>query len=1027
MRACLVVVIMAVFLAAEGRASTGLVAEWLFKEGTGDTILDATGHTPPGRVYGAQWAAREGGHALSFDSKGAHVNCGTSESLDIRGAVTLEAWVYPTARAASETGVAGKSFDAYGLTLYSDGNFYCYIGSGGNKCSVPGCVNRWNHITGTFDGKDLRMFLDGEARDTRPSQFTTVNPGGSFYIGCIARDAAGGALTDSFQGYIGAVRVYNRALSEEEVRTLYARDKASFPRMDRDRNTISLGLYPYDTGELFLDVDFGTLFPWSEEEQAEVSLWRKNPEQKLQSMPIITVPENDVIMDLRFLLDNREPGAYEVRAGLYSTSRTIVEEGKAFSWPTDTALPLPTERTAASLPPIAEPVDYRAEVCPGGGIRVALCGAVYRVESSYSFPGGGKNRLAAGTEAAGDEPAWRVEMQNEDGGVYRVRAGGAFYTLEREVACEPHRILVKDTITNNTGAPLGIILDNAIDGSGVSGVSNSFMNNPATFLSKENHGIGLVALDDVYLEQYEHHYKNGIAGLRSPVFALDNEASYTLEWAVYINGTGDYYDFINAVRKDEGLIRTVEGGFAFIDLRQPPTEEFVELRGLKYASIPCLSHAEDDPGISIEGFEFVDYPAECALVQQTLAQTKALYPDMKVMFHVAHSLYATNRPDALFPDSRTVNSEGRQTDYGDNNIAYYQNYFSKEHVDEGYRWFIFYPARDNLFGKAMIEATRFMLENMGATGIFADGLTHGYGGRFTYDRWDGHTAEIDPESKTIKRLYASVNLLAAPVLVEMTRMINGENGVVIANSYPGTRTVHKEDIIYCIETGGGDKSLASLYLAPTVIALGDSTRIQGERDVYDDIRAKLEWGGLYFYYGEGTLTRPTPATQMYPITVEMFRPGIIQGRERIITTKSGSYGWFGEKNLHRVYHYDGRGGLTQTDALTTVDQDGVRTELVLEERETAVLSKLPVTLEAPSPVNARCLQYNNGQIHLMLTGSGQVRMVIADGAYSLRPDTSHTVVIGAGKQEVTVQDTVLSFPVMLEGSAEIRIVPSNNV
>ena len=293
-------------------------------------------------------------------------------------------------------------------------------------------------------------------------------------------------------------------------------------------------------------------------------------------------------------------------------------------------------------------------------------------------------------------------MQNGDGGVYRVRAGGAFYMLEREVSCEQHRILVKDTITNSTGAPLGIILDNAIDGSGVSGVSNTFMNNPATFLSKENHGIGLVALDDVYLEQYEHHYKNGIAGLRSPVFALDKEAAYTLEWAVYVNGTGDYYDFINAARKDEGLIRTVEGGFAFIDLRQPPTKEFVELRGLKYASIPCLSHAEDDPGISIEGFEFVDYPAECALVQQTLAQTKALYPDMKVMFHVAHSLYATNKPDALFPDSRTVNSEGRQTDYGDNNIAYYQNYFSKEHVDEGYRWFIFYPARDNLFGKAMI-------------------------------------------------------------------------------------------------------------------------------------------------------------------------------------------------------------------------------------------------------------------------------------------------------------------------------------
>lgn len=1025
MRTFLILAVGALLNPAASEAAGALAGEWLFAEGSGDAARDSSGLTPPGRVHEAQWTARGDAFALSFDGKRARVDCGAPGALDLRGALTLDAWVYPTARAASETGVAGKSFDSYGLTLYGDGHFYWYIDSGGNKCHAPSRDGRWNHVTCTFDGKDLRIFMDGELQDTCPSQSPAVNPGGPFYIGCIARDAAGGALTDSFKGYIGAVRVYDGALSEEEVRSLHGRDKGLFPRMDRGRSRISLSPYYYpDAGEAFVDVDFGTLFPWGPDAQAVVSLWRKEPEEQLQPVPVTSVPEGDIVRDVHFDLRHLAPGAYEIRAALVGAAGVLAEDRAAFSWPRETALPMPAELIVSPLKPLPAPAAYHAEVSAGGGIRVALGAHSCLVESTYSFPGGGENRLAAGEVPTPGEAGWQVRTQNADDGSFTVQAGGAFYGLERRVSFGPTRIEVRDTLTNKTDAPLGVILSNHIDATAVPGASNTFLNNPATFLSAANQGIGMVALDDVYLEQYEHFFKDGVTGLRSPIFALDKGASYTVKWAVYVNATGDYYDFINAVRKDEGLVRTVEGGFSFIDLRQPPSREFVELRGLKYASIPCLSHAEDDAGISIEGFEFMEYPAECALVKQTLARTREMYPDLKVMFHVAHSLYATDKPEALFPDSRTLNNEGKQTDYGDNNIAYYQNYFSKEHVDEGYRWFIFYPAQDNSFGKYMARATRFMLEDLGATGIFADGLTHGYGGRFTYDRWDGHTAQIDPETRTIQRLYASVNLLAAPVLVEMTRAINAQGGVVIANSNPGPRTVHKEDILYCVETGGGDKTVTSLYLAPTVIALGDSSRIHGERDVYDDIRAKLEWGALYFYYGEGVLTRPTPATQMYPITVEDFRPGILTGRERIVTTRSGVYGWPGEKNLHQVFQYDGRGAVARTGAVTTVDGNSARTELALNERETAVIVKLPVLLEAPTPVNARCVRYGKDGIHLMLAGDGEAQMIVSDGVYGVRNNQPHEITVGAAIQRVTARDHFVSIPIVLNGPTEIYIAPS---
>jgi hypothetical protein len=127
----------------------------------------------------------------------------------------------------------------------------------------------------------------------------------------------------------------------------------------------------------------------------------------------------------------------------------------------------------------------------------------------------------------------------------------------------------------------------------------------------------------VYLVQHETYEDEARLGIRSSRFGLDTGASYTLEWAVYVNDTGDYYDFINDVRKDEGLMPTVEGGFAFMDRREPPSEEYVNVRALRYASIGCLGRVPDDPGLSLEGVEFVEYPQECALLKQTFAETRA--------------------------------------------------------------------------------------------------------------------------------------------------------------------------------------------------------------------------------------------------------------------------------------------------------------------------------------------------------------------------------------------------------------------
>ena len=76
--------------------------------------------------------------------------------------------------------------------------------------------NEWHHLVGTYDGISSKLYYDG-------NKVIDVNRNGSFdtsipvYIG--ASQHLG--LTEQFQGYIDDLRIYNKALSEDEVQDLY--------------------------------------------------------------------------------------------------------------------------------------------------------------------------------------------------------------------------------------------------------------------------------------------------------------------------------------------------------------------------------------------------------------------------------------------------------------------------------------------------------------------------------------------------------------------------------------------------------------------------------------------------------------------------------------------------------------------------------------------------------------------------------------------------------------------------------------
>jgi len=51
-----------------------------------------------------------------------------------------------------------------------------------------------------------------------------------------------------------------------------------------------------------------------------------------------------------------------------------------------------------------------------------------------------------------------------------------------------------------------------------------------------------VALDDVLIVQSQGRHTGEGISLGSNEFALGAHASYTVEWAIYVNNSGDYYE-----------------------------------------------------------------------------------------------------------------------------------------------------------------------------------------------------------------------------------------------------------------------------------------------------------------------------------------------------------------------------------------------------------------------------------------------------------------------------------------------------
>ena len=879
--------------------------------------------------------------------------------------------------------------------------------------------NTFYHVAVTKKGEAITFFIDGQPDRSFKARMKRVAPA------TIPFRISNPNPDQSFDGLIKEVRIYNVALKTEEVAAEYKKRAARMGKDVRWFDKIAVRPFFYfNEKSIVVEANFIGITPVDPDCQVAIQLCdsRKNV---IETKQVEIIPKSGT-RDFTFELKDLPKGEYEIRALVKGREGVKSQNSISFHYPPVTEVPTPQEKLVPPLPAPLDPIPYRIRVPKGGGFVIRLGeGDEYPVESFYSYPYGGANKLLASSVVdRGGEPAWDVQTKKAGPSSYKVKANGEYYTIERVITLHPNRISVKDKLVNKSDKEIGIILSNQIDTKGKTITSACMGGYSAAFIKTRDAGLGIIPFDDVSAVQARTKFEKDCVGFHNDTFALDKEASYAFEWAIYVLGKqGNYYDFINQMRKDEGRNGKVDGGFAFIP-RRVPTKEHIELRGIRYGCFPVLKRIADDPELTLEGLDLVEFPKERERVRRDIEADHEAHPDLKLGFHIAHSLYLTNKPGERFPDSKQVDESGKHLVYSGE--AYYwsphvqRNYISKRRVEEGWRWYVYYPTLHNSYGEFLVKSADVLIDEIGCDFAFLDGFAGMYGGKWIYDECDGHSADIDAETKTIIRKKGSVVLLSQDAMVAFSRKMNRKGAAVIANNSIFTRTVCKENYIIHVRECFAD---TYNHLSPTPVTLGIHSGIRSEVDVYYDVYDKLQMGSLYFYYGEGEITHRSLPSEMYPITFEEIHSGYIKGRERLITAHTGVYGWRDSGDVHFVHLYDGRGREIPNTFLTTIDKKhGIRTQIVLGEMETAVLKKIPVSITTSSALNVHTQRYDRDGIVFILNGGGKVGVSVRDGEFGISGNDSYLINTGDTQKTITAAKSTLSFPLVLDGATKLEIV-----
>ena len=210
-----------------------MIAYWSFDEGKGDVVADLSGSKMDGKIQNnmqaVEWVEGRKGMALRFaGSKEPGKNgCVYVKNFktDLSKSMTMELWVKMDANCDWQSGlfvIVSNNRDTYGpgMQLYYNWRNFMFCTNDKNakesyiKLTAPvaDLRDQWVHLAVTSDGKEIRLYLNGELISTKPGKlFSNDNLFiGSAYLG----------RNYGFQGVIDEMKIYNYTMTPDEIVTI---------------------------------------------------------------------------------------------------------------------------------------------------------------------------------------------------------------------------------------------------------------------------------------------------------------------------------------------------------------------------------------------------------------------------------------------------------------------------------------------------------------------------------------------------------------------------------------------------------------------------------------------------------------------------------------------------------------------------------------------------------------------------------------------------------------------------------------
>jgi uncharacterized membrane protein len=178
-------------------------------------------------IDGPTWnSSGKYGGTFEFDGVDDFINISDDSSLDVTNELTIMFWIKGTNPADYSAipiahGTYGDSFWFELYNLDTGMQFYVNIdgvGARGNNNKFNISSDTWTHVTGTFDGQYIRVYVNGTLYDSKAQAGSIAVSNTPLYMGLSDGDTWGGHY---FNGSLDEVMIWNISLSDDEIYSHY--------------------------------------------------------------------------------------------------------------------------------------------------------------------------------------------------------------------------------------------------------------------------------------------------------------------------------------------------------------------------------------------------------------------------------------------------------------------------------------------------------------------------------------------------------------------------------------------------------------------------------------------------------------------------------------------------------------------------------------------------------------------------------------------------------------------------------------